>query len=68
MNVEAYISLISSVGFPIVVSGVLFNYMVKTREAHKEEIDKLRQTLENNTKVLVELTTLIKDIKRNEKG
>lgn len=60
MDVTGITQLISSLGFPIVVCGVLFWYLTKEKEAHKEEITALTKTLEENTKVLAELGTLIK--------
>lgn len=66
MDANTIIQIISSLGFPIVMCGALFWYMVKQREAHKEETDHLKDTINENTKVLAELTTLIK-ILTNEK-
>lgn len=40
--------------------GALFWYMVKQRQTHKEETEHLKDTIAENTKVLAELTTLIK--------
>lgn len=60
MDANTIIQIISSLGFPIVMCGALFWYMVNQREAHKEETDHLKDTINENTKVLAELTTLIK--------
>lgn len=60
MDANTIIQIISSLGFPIVMCGALFWYMVKQREEHKEETDHLKDTINENTKVLAELTTLIK--------
>lgn len=60
MDANTIIQIISNLGFPIVMCGALFWYMVKQREAHKEETDHLKDTINENTKVLSELTTLIK--------
>lgn len=60
MDANTIIQIISSLGFPIVTSGALFWYMVKQCETHKEETDHLKDTINENTKVLAELTTLIK--------
>lgn len=53
MDANTIIQIISSLGFPIVMCGALFWYMVKQTEH-------LKDTIEENTKVLAELTTLIK--------
>lgn len=60
MDANTIIQIVSSLGFPIVMCGALFWYMVKQREVHKEETDHLKDTINENTKVLAELTTLIK--------
>ena len=60
MDANSIIQIISSLGFPIVMCGALFWYMVKQREAHQEETEHLKDTIAENTKVLAELTTLIK--------
>lgn len=67
MDITGITQLISSLGFPIVVCGVLFWYLTKEREAHKEETSTLTKTLEDNTKVLSELSTLLKTFLTNEK-
>lgn len=60
MEMTDVVTIISNLGFPIAMCGALFWYMVKQREAHKEETDHLKDTITENTKVLAELTTLIK--------
>lgn len=59
MDVNTIIQIISSLGFPIVMCGALFWYMVKQRQVHQEETEHLKDTIVENTKVLAELTTLI---------
>lgn len=60
MDANTIIQIISSLGFPIVMCGALFWYMVRQRQAHQEETEHLKDTIAENTKVLAELTTLIK--------
>lgn len=60
MDSDTIIQIISSLGFPIVMCGALFWYMVKQRQAHQEETEHLKDTIAENTKVLAGLTTLIK--------
>ena len=55
MDIPTIVSLISSVGFPIAMTLVLLWYIVKLNAQHKEEIDELRKSVDNNTKVLQEL-------------
>lgn len=60
MDITQVTQMISNVGFPIAMCLIVFYYMTKHDEQHKEETDNLRATLEDNTKVLSELCTLIK--------
>lgn len=68
MDIQIVTDLISNLGFPIAMCGALFYYMIKQNEKHEKEVEKLSDTLNANTKVLTELTTLIKTIVNNEKG
>ena len=55
MDLNAITTLISSVGFPIACCVYLIYTSNKTSEKHAEEVEKLRQTVENNTKVMLKL-------------
>lgn len=55
MNVSDLTQLISTVGFPIVMCLWLVYSQQKIAEKHEEEVDKLRETVENNTKVMIKL-------------
>ena len=57
MDMAAITQLIGSLGFPIACCIYLIYSNNKANEAHKEEIDKLRQTVENNTKVMIKIRT-----------
>lgn len=48
-------NIISSVGFPIACCIYLIYINNKNEEKHSEEVEKLRTTVENNTKVMVKL-------------
>ena len=62
MDIDSIVQLISDVGFPVAVCIALFFYMEKQNERHQQEIDKLNETVQSNTKVLTELCTLIKTL------
>lgn len=62
MEVNDITTLVSNLGFPIVVCIALFYYMNKQNERHNNETDKLSETVQANTKVLTELCTLIKTL------
>lgn len=49
MDVTQVTQLIGSLGFPIVCCGALFWYLVKEKEAHKDEMEELRKSVEANT-------------------
>ena len=61
MNYSEIVTLIQTVGFPIVMCGALFWYMIKQREQHKQETDKMTEARNNNTKILTEIVTLMKE-------
>lgn len=62
MDYDLIISAISTLGFPIVVCAALFWYINKQNENHKEEINALRGTIEENTNIIHEVKELIKII------
>ena len=55
MDMNSITEVISNLGFPIAVCIALFWYLMKQNEAHKEETEKLRQALENNTLIITKL-------------
>jgi preprotein translocase subunit YajC len=59
MDWNVIIQNIGSVGFPIVACIVMFNYLEKERESHKEEIKSVTEALNQNTKVITELKAII---------
>lgn len=52
MDMQAITSLIGSLGFPIVCCIAMFSMLNKERDAHKEEMDKVSATINNNTLAL----------------
>lgn len=68
MDVQVIGQLIASLGFPIVAAAAMFWMVNKNEERHKDEINSLRKTIEDNTSVLASLKELIKMvIDRGEK-
>lgn len=49
MDVGTVTQLVGSLGFPIVCCGALFWYLVKEKDAHKEEMKELRKSVDANT-------------------
>ena len=56
MDIQAVLTAISTVGFPIVACGGLFWMLNKNGEQHKQEIDKMTEALNNNTNAITKLT------------
>lgn len=61
-----FVQLISNLGFPVVVCGALFWYILKKDTEHKEELsnyseklEKVTDALNANTTVIAELRTLL---------
>lgn len=62
MDISQIIELISGVGFPVAVCIALFYFLNKSNEKHQQEIKQLTETINSNTQVLTELSTLIKTL------
>lgn len=56
MDISAIGNLIGSVGFPVVMCILMFNRMDKQDDLHKQEMDKVTESLNNNTVALTQLT------------
>ena len=67
MDVQVLGQLVASLGFPIVACGALFWMVNKNEERHKEEMDGLRKTIEDNTNVLASIKELIQIVINKEK-
>ena len=66
LDANAITSAIGSLGFPIVACVILFWYLNKERESHAVEIDKLRESLDNNTEILEKLKDIIQYLDRRK--
>lgn len=56
MDFTTISQLIGSLGFPIVACIMLYLRMEKADERHREEMDKLTESLNNNTLALTKLS------------
>lgn len=61
MDFQQILTAISTVGFPIVMCGALFWYMIQQRNSHKSEIDEMTKAINNNTLVLQKLLDKLGD-------
>ena len=59
--VNVIVQLISGVGFPIVVSIALFWKLNETDKNHKEEVEKLGETISQNTLAIQKLCDKLGD-------
>lgn len=60
MDINVIMQIISTVGFPIACCIYLVYNQNKAEERHKEEVDKLRSSLDNNTKVMNKICAILK--------
>lgn len=65
MDASSLTTLISTVGFPIVMCGALFWYITKQTNSHKEEIDGLKEVI---TKLEYAITNLCNLVGENTKN
>ena len=68
MDAQEFSQLISSVGFPIVACMIMWKSLQDSTAAHKEEIDGMKESLNQNTLVLSELKQMLKDFKEESEG
>lgn len=59
MDLNAFTTLIGSLGFPIVMCLLLYYRMDKQDENHKTEMEKITEALNNNTQAITSLVTKI---------
>lgn len=64
MDIQTIANFISTIGFPIVACGAMFYLVRENDQIHRQEVDKLRETLEENTAVLSRLEAIIKMLDR----
>ena len=62
MDVTVLTQIVSTVGFPIAMCGLLEYYIKYTEDKHREEIDKLTQAVNNNTLLIQKLLTKMDEV------
>ena len=60
-DINVIIQAVSTVGFPIVMCGIMFWFLNKEQENHKAEMLSLKEVISENNKVLEGLKQLIED-------
>lgn len=66
MGVNEVVSIISTVGFPIAACVALFWQSNQMQKQHKEEMDGVKEALNNNTLVVQKLVDKLGDIVKKE--
>lgn len=61
IDANAVVTLVQTLGFPIVCCVALFYRMIKESENHKEEMNKVTDALNNNTQALIRLEESLKE-------
>lgn len=59
MDYNTIVTLIGSLGFPIIMCLLMFRYIQAISEAHKEEVSGLSKAVEENTLAVQTLCSLI---------
>ena len=66
MNSSDVLNAVSTVGFPIVMCLLLLYVLYKQNEEHKEEMNKMNESLANNTLAIQRLTDILEGRDNNE--
>ena len=66
MDEQVITTMIGSLGFPIVMCIIMIKLIFTMEESHKEEIDALKESLNNNTNVLTRLETMLNIYMKDE--
>lgn len=68
MDANSIISLVGTLGFPIVMCGALFWYMIKQNEQHSTESRETRDAINELKLAIVELTDRLRGGGNNERA
>lgn len=68
MNVDELNQLIVNFGFPIVACGAMAWYVKYITDKNYNEIEKLKDTINNNTIALTKLVDYLKGVNNNEEN
>ena len=68
MDANSFISLVGTLGFPIVMCGALFWYMIKQNEQHSTESREMRDAINELKLAIVELTDRLRGGGDNERA
>lgn len=60
-NLDLIVQAIGSIGFPIVMTIIMFYFLNKETENHKAEMSELKDVIAGNNEVLAQIKQLIED-------
>lgn len=60
-NLDLIMQAIGTIGFPIVMTLIMFYFLNKEQENHKAEMNELKDVIAGNNEVLAQLKQLIED-------
>lgn len=60
-NLDVITQAIGTIGFPIVMTLIMFYFLNKEQETHKAEMNELKDVIAGNNEVLAQLKQLIED-------
>ena len=60
-NMDLIMQAIGTIGFPIVMTLIMFYFLNKEQENHKAEMNELKDVIAGNNEVLAQLKQLIED-------
>lgn len=60
-NLDVITQAIGTIGFPIVMTLIMFYFLNKEQENHKAEMKELKDVIAGNNEVLAQLKQLIED-------
>ena len=66
LNASDVLNAVSTVAFPIVMCLLLLYVLYKQNEEHKEEMNKMNESLANNTLAIQRLTDILEGRDHNE--
>lgn len=67
MDANTIVTLVGTLGFPIVMCGALFWYMIKQTELHSTESREMRDAVNELKLAIVELTDRLREGADNER-
>lgn len=68
MDINVIMQAVSSVGFPIAMCLLLYVRLQKSDEQHRDEMDKMRESFDGNTRAITALTVEIEKLGSRQGG